>query len=60
MIVAQTVEKQPDGSLPCSQEPGTEPYLRQLNLVNTFKLSSCEIHFNIRLPRTSSSSKLSL
>jgi hypothetical protein len=36
---------EPEGSLPCSQEPSTDPYLSQMNPVHTTPSSFSMIRF---------------
>jgi hypothetical protein len=49
---------EPEGSLPCSQDPSTGlvPILRQISTVNTTPLYLSKIRFNIIHPLTSLSS----
>jgi hypothetical protein len=47
---------EPEGSLLCSQQPATGPYLSQMNAVHTFPPYFPEIHSNIIFPSTLTSS----
>jgi hypothetical protein len=47
----------PEGSLPCSQEPSTVPILSQINPVHTIPSYLSRIHLNIVHPPTSWSSQ---
>jgi hypothetical protein len=49
-----------EGSLPCSQEPSTGPYLSQINPVHITLSYLSKIHFNIVHPATPWSSQWSL
>jgi len=51
---------EPDGSLPCSQEPATGPILSQMNQVHTFPHYFPKIHCNITFPSTPRFSEWSL
>jgi hypothetical protein len=51
---------EPEGSLPCSQDPTTGPILSQINPVHNFPSYFPNIHSNIILPSTPRSSELSL
>jgi hypothetical protein len=42
---------EPEGSLPCSQEPSTGPILSQINPIHTIPSYLSKIHF-VKLPRT--------
>jgi hypothetical protein len=47
-------------SLPCSQQRGTGIFLREMNPVHDLTIDSSGNHFNITLPSTSMSPKISL
>jgi hypothetical protein len=51
---------EPEGSLPCSQEPGTGPYPEPDATIHTFALYFLKIHSNIIFPLMPSSSEWSL
>jgi hypothetical protein len=44
---------EPEGLLPCSQEPSIGPILSQINPVHTTPSCLSKIHFNVTHPRTS-------
>ena len=50
---------EPEGSLPCSQQPATDPYMGQINLLH-IPSHFFKIHFNIFLPSMPGSSNWSL
>jgi hypothetical protein len=43
---------EPEGSLPCSQEPATFPILSQMNPIHISKPYFLKIHLNVVLPST--------
>jgi hypothetical protein len=51
---------EPEDSVPCLQEPTTEPILSQTNPIHVLTLCFFKIYFNIVLPPMPISSKWSL